>query len=114
MTTEHLPTEELPTRIKIGGAIWQTESDATAQDRLKEENNYGVTVEAKQVIRIDMTCSPAKRQESLLHELIHAIEASFLSPPDRTEERRIKTFTAGLFQVLRDNPDVVAFILAKE
>ena len=105
---------ELPETVKIGGARWTLVGDADAANRLKEDSLYGTMLESKQIIRIDTTNTEAKVAESLLHELIHAIQCAYITPGDRTEERFVKTFTAGLFQVLRDNPDVVAFILARK
>lgn len=73
---------------------------------------YGVTRRKKTRIDFDDTVSPSQQRDTLLHEVLHAIltDSPFrLSNDD--EERAIRAVTPGLLAALRDNPDLVKFLL---
>src|SRR3990167_4626607 len=101
---------QLPGTLKMGGAQWQLDTTLEAATVLSDNGDYGQTDEAKQRIRIDVGKPSDKVGESLLHEVIHAIHAAYFTPSERPDEAYIKTFTAGLFAVLRDNPLVAQVI----
>ncbi len=49
------------------------------------------------------------RCETLLHEAIHALDYDMQT---ELEERQVHTIAAGLYGLLRDNPDLFAMIAA--
>lgn len=102
---------QLPERIKIGGHWWSVKSGGDEDIRLKDENTYGETDERNFAISIDSRRPGERQAESLLHEVLHAVECTWLTPKDRSMESVVKANTAGLLQVLRDNPEVVTFIM---
>jgi len=57
---------------------------------------------------------PAQLQaQTLLHEVVHAISSIYLETV-RLDETQCALLSQGLFQVLRDNPDLIEFILDAE
>lgn len=76
-------------------------------------------------MRVDGTCWPAdhelavnkalagdRRAMVLLHEIMHAAcDAAELQLPDKVEEEIVSHLSRVLFQILRDNPRVVRYLL---
>jgi hypothetical protein len=54
---------------------------------------------------------PSVKSSTLLHEILHVVFDEFALAKDDCEERVVSAFTNGLCQVIRDNPDVLAFII---
>lgn len=106
-----MASDGLPARIKIGAHWWMVKSGGEDDIRLKDETTYGETDERSFSISIDSKRPRERQVESLLHEVFHAVECTWLTPKDRSIEAVVKANTAGLLQVLRDNPEVAKFIL---
>lgn len=102
---------KLPERIKIGAHWWTIKHDSIDVPRMRDENVYGESDEKTFTIAIDYGRAHERQAETLLHEIYHAIQTTWLLPKDRSDEAVVKATTAGLLQVLRDNPEVVKFIL---
>jgi hypothetical protein len=49
-----------------------------------------------------------ERRESVLHELLHALEKATATP---LEEEQVCRFGRGLFAILRDNPALVRWLM---
>ena len=101
----------LPQRIRIGTKTWKVSSP---NDELHADKNFGETNPLHLDIKISTQYPKAQQRESLFHELFHAVGYSVLTNEDHLTERLLKPLCYGLLGVLRDNPDVVGFLLSEE
>src|ERR1035437_386754 len=63
--------------------------------------------------KVDLSTHPAdaKRVETYLHELIHCILGTASLPKDCTEEQFVASFAPLMLHTLRENPDVVGYLM---
>jgi hypothetical protein len=116
MANEKPPQAILPTRLKIG----KFAHDVVLTDDMKVKDGRVGEYSHLRTIRI----KPQQEQELeiLIHELLHGIFASYnlhyqaqrlRVRPRQTEEFLVDKIAKGLAQVLKDNPDLVAYVSAK-
>jgi len=104
----------LPKTIKIGWATYIVENwpESEARDR----HRAGEILFNKLKIRINDACPPAKRAETLLHEIAHAINDVWAVTPidlakdSQPEEQLACLMGSGWATVLCDNPDLRRFL----
>jgi len=66
------------------------------------------------VIRLRKYMRRSMSREILLHEVMHALAANGGSPiPDKMEEKFVTVMAPALLQVLRDNPDLLKFLISQ-
>ena len=97
---------KLPERVKVNGFWFSIEKD---NEMLLARNALGRTEHDNQKIKIDDSVSPNSIRTTLLHEVIHVIDAS-LSEEHNMQELQVKILARGLFQVFTENPEVRKFI----
>ncbi len=104
-----------PERIKILGKTYKVRVVTRTQDL--EEDDYGLCDNDKHVISIVAGRSLGNDQDTLLHEIIHAIEfqmgtdGSINKKP--SEEARVQGLAVGLLAVLKDNAGLVSYLRQK-
>lgn len=87
--------------IHILGLDYQIEESA----EVEKNNNYGECIPTLQRIRIDPKLADGMKQRTLLHEIIELIDDSLgLDLP----HIKITALAATLYQVLVDNPELLA------
>lgn len=59
----------------------------------------------------DQYVSEQVRAETLLHEILHAVYQVFDVKPKDGEERTVHGLSIGLACVIRDNPDLMAWMM---
>ena len=67
-------------------------------------------------ITINNTIPASLARETLLHEIIHAdfyLNGSLADKANEMEERIVQALGCGLLATLRENPEIVAYLLAK-
>jgi hypothetical protein len=116
---------EMPKAVLIGSVIYRVTTDR--DDWLRIENAtqckgaYGHTEPMWAVIFISPETSPDNQRMTLWHEVMHALcETAMGSPnwdhlgegPTEREERVIRSFESPTLLVLRDNPQLVAYLTA--
>lgn len=92
----------VPTPIRILGFTF-----AVTQEDGRDFNHAGEIDHNLQRIRIKPNRAPDETRETLLHEVIHGI--AYASAVDLSE-RKVRALTRALYAVLRENPDLVAFL----
>jgi hypothetical protein len=97
----------LPARIKIGAQ----------QRRVRRRPIDGVTLGLTDVPKLRITLAPGQAagqaRETLLHEMLHALWSSCALDQDEDEQERIvNSLAPWLLTALRENPDLLAFLLA--
>jgi hypothetical protein len=76
------------------------------------ERLFGETDYDTLSIRVHDRLEPSVKASTLLHEIVHAIYDEYGISKDDEEERVVNSISNGLSQVIRDNPDVLAFIIS--
>jgi hypothetical protein len=110
---------KLPARIKIGTQTWEIVERTKNFDGMLDEGSYGYTLSRENLIVIDATAATSRKRQTLLHEILHAIKFSFGNPvtPKKTDEADIwehyyiAMYEEGVLLVLRDNPEVLEYLL---
>jgi hypothetical protein len=94
-------------KVRVGHRDFAIEPFPTGfGERLFGETDYNTLT-----IRVHQDLAPSVRSSTLLHEILHVIYDEYGLAKDDTKERVVTMMSNGLCQVLRDNPDVVSFIL---
>ena len=91
----------LPTIVDILGKTY------VVQSVVREEGDYGETWADE--CRIEIWAKPCEMQQrdTLLHEVLHGIDHELNC---KLSEAQIRRMATGLLQVLRHNPEFVAFL----
>jgi hypothetical protein len=112
---------KLPKQVQIGSQTWDIIERSKALDGMLDEGSYGYTQHRENLIIIDATAAPSRKRQTLIHEIFHAIRYSFGNPvlPKKTDDADIwehyfiGMYEEGMLLVLRDNPDVLQYLLEK-
>lgn len=106
---------DLPTQIHLGPhRITIDATEATAR-LLREEDSRADTRFEQLLIRIDGQRPHTAAAETLLHELLHCCwnsSALCALEVDEEQELVVTALAPVLFDVLRRNPDIVAYLTA--
>ena len=100
---------KLPKEIKVLGLdyeIKEYEDNLTVKDA-------GFTHVHGNLISITTGMKPKQQACTLLHEVLHAVFAEMgmhNSPIKDGEEYIVECFSNGLIQIIRDNPELIAFL----
>lgn len=103
-----------PRKIRIGYAVYSVTEDP---DMYALTGAAGATGVDEQAIRIAPSLAHATKRQVLLHEVGHAVWNQTLldrTVSDRQEENVLWAFIPILFQVFRDNPKFVEWLMEKE
>ena len=99
---------KLPETLKVGAMEYSVEINNDFLDGL---NAHGATDNNGLQIRLNDIAPLVQRQDTALHEAIHAVNRVYCQGAALSEEQT-SALAHGLLQVLRDNPQYAAFILA--
>lgn len=127
-TTKAVVTKhpKMPTNIKIGTQNWTVIERSSAIDDSLSSSAYGYTLDRSSTIVIDLDATPSRKRQTFLHELFHAIRYSLGSPitPNITDDESkaieawehyfIGMYEEGLLLTIRENPDILEYLLSKE
>ena len=104
-------SDKRPTNLKIGGMDWELlENDEV----LVENSTYGESHQQYQRIYVSTRHKVQRQRLTALHEVLHAVADGVLLDGATLTEAQIVAVAPGLLQVLRDNPDFVAWLTAVE
>jgi Zn-dependent peptidase ImmA (M78 family) len=119
---------KLPTRIKIGSQVWTVEERTKNTDGLLNGGTYGYTIQEGNIIVVDKAATPSRKRQVLFHELFHAVRfssgSSGIKPNvedvqpneiiDVWEHYFIAMYEDAFLTIIRDNPDVINYLLSNE
>jgi len=96
--------------VQIGALDWCLDVDDRTAD---EEEAYGVTIGTKSTIRVSPNLPKWKLKDTVLHEIIHAINLTFLPPKDKgvMSEAQVKFMAVALTTVFRANPALARWLV---
>lgn len=111
-----------PKKVKIAGQTFSIEERDSKQDGLLNENNYGYTLDQGNLMVIDKSLALGKKQQTLLHEVMHVIRMINDGPkkPNKKDEYEvwehhfIGILEADMLGFLKDNPEVVAWLTSED
>jgi hypothetical protein len=114
---------KIPSRVKIGAQIFKVEERTVKQDGTLNDNAYGYTLDQGNLIVIDASIAFTKKQQTLLHEIIHAIGMVYGSgqrePTQKDtyeiwEHHFIGIWESPMLSFIKDNPEVVSWLQLEE
>jgi Zn-dependent peptidase ImmA (M78 family) len=73
------------------------------------DDSYGTTDRDKQIINVQSGLTPELERITLMHEMLHALELN--TGIKYCEEQQIEQFAHNLFFVLKNNPELVSYLL---
>lgn len=95
-----------PTQVNVLGKTYAIEWPPHIYDDAGEQS--GTSSARHQVIKVATSHHPEQQQDTLLHEIVHAVDEEMGT---KLEEEQVARLSTGLLQIMKSNPDVVAFIL---
>lgn len=113
----------IPSKVRIGAQIFKIEERSVKQDGTLNDNAYGYTLDQGNLIIIDANIAFTKKQQTLLHEIIHAIGMVYGSgqkepgPKDTYEtweHHFIGIWESPMLSFIKDNAEVVAWLQLEE
>ena len=126
MSTKAVKYPKMPTKVKIGTQNWTVIERSSNMDDALSSSAYGYTLVRSSTIIIDADAPPSRKRQTLLHELLHAIRYSMgnstipatsddeSKTTDAWEHYFIGIYEEGVLAILRDNPQVTAYLLSEE
>lgn len=100
-------TAKLPSKIKI----WSHDFSLAKKEHVLDGEAIGAINCTRQEIFLRDNLKPSQEVETLIHELMHAINYYTNVIPDKQEEEKIvDTLTAGLTSILKDNVKLIDYI----
>lgn len=95
----------IPKKVKIGPHIYivKLEKDLSGNHGLMGQSRH-----TSSEIVIDPNLSGSQLEDTLLHEILHAIQfqTRFISDGEKDEELAVSRLTPLLLQVIKDNPEI--------
>lgn len=113
---------KIPKHIKIGTQLWEVTEHKRKHNSDFQDGTYGYTIDKDNTIVLDVEMPLSIKRVTLFHELLHAIRFTFggsYQPPKGTTFLEWEHYWIGLYEepvmaMLRDNPELVAFLLSDE
>jgi hypothetical protein len=113
----------IPSKVKVGAQVFTIEERSVKQDGTLNDNSYGYTLDQGNLIVIDASIAFTKKQQTLLHEIIHAIgmvygsgqkEPSAKDTYEIWEHHFIGIWEAPMLSFIKDNPEVIEWLQLEE
>jgi len=116
---------DMPATVIVGSVTYRVTIDPDDWMRYEHKNQskgcYGHTDHVLALILLNPESAPDVARQTLWHELIHALCEVTMGRPDwrglgkeqvDREEAVVRAFESPVLLVLRDNPDLVAYLAA--
>jgi hypothetical protein len=113
----------IPSKVRGGAQVFKIEERTVKQDGTLNDNSYGYTLDQGNLIVIDANIAFTKKQQTLLHEIIHAIgmvygsgqkEPGAKDTYEMWEHHFIGIWESPMLSFIKDNPEVVAWMQLEE
>ena len=108
--------------IKIGPQNYLLEERSKGEDGMLNDGNYAYTLDTGNLIVLDKDIATSKKQVTVLHEILHAIRFNsdgMIKPRKKDDFDVWEHYFIGLYEnnllgVLKDNPDLVEWLLSEQ
>ena len=97
--------------------MWDIEEGSPKTDTMFSDGSFGYTHDARNVIVLNANQSESKKKVTMMHELMHAARFTFQTGEikkgdyETWEHHFINIWENSLLMILRDNPDLTAWLL---
>lgn len=98
----------LPKSIRVGAH--DIHVSEMSQQESQGARHFGLFAPTASKIKVATHTAPIHVLDTMLHEVIHAIWWDRIFSNDATEENAVSAISAGMTQVLRDNPKLRKWI----
>jgi hypothetical protein len=101
-----------PKKIKIGPHIWTVRRSRS--NGLSDAGASGCCDTRTQEIDLDRDLHPEAERAVLLHEIVHVLNDEFgvaAELDDETEERITSRYGTLLFMLIRENPELIDYLM---
>lgn len=107
-------TPKVPTELHLGPHAYEVRSDSDTARLLRDENAKGDSRPDWHLIRLDLDHPHTANAETLLHEALHCVwhQTPLTVEHDGAEEQVVTAMAPLILELLRSNPDLVAFLTA--
>jgi hypothetical protein len=110
-----------PTKVLVGGLVYRVKYDEASLKAAKArelEDLNGHCANDQLLITVDGSMAEPNVREILLHEILHACHWAAGAPltlmkEDDPEEGLVRVLSPRLMGVLRNNPDVLEYLLGE-
>src|SRR4051812_13625827 len=75
-----------------------------------QQSAMGHSALRQQILAISSEQHPQQERDTLLHEVVHMLLRTLDLDGHRADERFVNTFTTGLLDTLRRNPELVSYL----
>ena len=119
------PPVPMPTAVRVGPVTYRVTTDpddwVRVEHKVQTKGDYGHTLNIEATIYINPEATPDVQRVTLWHEVMHALCTAVMGSPDwrnlgkkkgDREEAVVSAFESPIVLVLRDNPDLIAYLLA--
>lgn len=96
---------DIPGHLRIGPFLYNVELHDGYWNK-DDERVYGEVDERTCTINLDIDASQEIVKDAIVHEIIHAILMMY----SRDDEELVRILSPMVLQVIRDNPQLVAFL----
>lgn len=106
---------KVPKRLKLGAHVYEIRSDTDTARLLRDEEARGDSRPDHLIIRLDADRPHTSVAETLLHEALHCVwnQTSLTVDLHDEEEKAVTALAPLLLQLMRRNPDLVAYLTAE-
>lgn len=97
--------------------MWDIVEASPKEDSMFSDGSFGYTHDARNIIVLNSNQSGSKKKVTVMHELMHAARFTFdTNEPKKLsyedwEHHFIAVWENSLLMILRDNPDLTAWLL---
>jgi Zn-dependent peptidase ImmA (M78 family) len=112
----------MPKKVKIGTQVFQIIERSKSEDGMLNEGTFGYTLDTENLIVVDAAIAGSRKKLTLFHEILHAarmvydtsVQPRKSDPFDVWEHYFIGIWEESLLLVLKDNPELLDYILKDE
>lgn len=103
---------KIPAEIRLGSHLYSVRCDTDTARLLRDEDAKGDSRPDHLIIRVDPDRPHTSLAETLLHEALHCVwhQTSLSVDHSEAEEVAVTALAPLILQLLRVNPDLVAFL----
>jgi len=109
----------MPSKVIVGTQVFQVVLRTRQNDGMLNDNTFGYTLNTENLIVIDASLAVSRQKTTLFHEVLHAVRMVFDTSikPKKTDDFEvwehyfIGLYEEGLLLVLRNNPDLMKYLL---
>lgn len=112
----------LPKQVKVGVQVFEIIERTQKQDGMLNDGSYGYTLDTQNMIVIDSQMHISKKKVTVMHEVLHAARMVFdnsVKPKKSDDFETWEHFFIGVWEnslimVMRDNPDLVEWLISED